>query len=83
MNEIMLELVKKIKDLGIKLDCYSTKGSGTATEDCDIAIDFYDRNKIAGFELLLGIRDYGLKNNLKYDMEKVHGNLFRLKVKMN
>lgn len=30
-----------LKENNIKLDCYSVKGSGKATENCDIAIDCY------------------------------------------
>lgn len=33
------KILKELRALGFKTDCWSVKGDGEATKDCDIAID--------------------------------------------
>lgn len=45
LEDLVNSKIKELKDLGIKVDCYSWKRkdrpSGLATIDCDYAIDIY------------------------------------------
>jgi hypothetical protein len=37
--EFAQDRIQELKDLGYNVDCYSVKGDGAATKNCDIAID--------------------------------------------
>lgn len=66
-------LVKKINKAYGKVDCYSVKGGGLATEDCDISIDVFDYNGEFEHPNLCNViqNPYGVALNKK--------NLYRLK----